>query len=185
MAEPSIRTPRVTIDRAVRAACLSLAGLCVLSTAAVAQTFDKSRYESSTLEAITDRYPSQPGIALNPDLPIRVKVTYTGRFRGLAADTRRLIEAWSAAMTGVDVARGFRRELEVDPGGQRYWLAVQEVLVPVMEAELRAGESVELFVIYIGQIERRHVFLINAFDHDHQNRPRSWHQVPESSPLGR
>lgn len=109
------------------------------------------------------------GISLNPDLPFRVRVTYTGRFRGLAQDTRRLIEAWSAAMAGSDVAGAFRRELDVEHRGQQYWLAVQEVLVPQMAGELRAGEVIDLFVIYIGQIDARHILLINTFDHDHRN----------------
>lgn len=166
------RRRRAAMHRATHLACLALVGLGILATVAVAQTFDSSRYPPSTLEAIVGRYPGRPGIILNPDVPFRVKVTYTGRFRTLAPDTRRLIEAWSAAMAGADVTGAFRRELDVEQRGQRYWLGVQEVLVPQMEGELRLGESIELFVIYIGQIDGRHVFLINAFDHDHRNDPR-------------
>jgi len=166
------RTRRAAMHRATHLACLALVWLGIFSTAAVAQTFNPTRYQPSTLEAIAGQYPGRPGIILNPDLPFRVRVMYTGRFRGLAKDTRRLIEAWSTAMAGADITGAFRRELSVEERGQRYWLAVQEVLVPQMEGELRAGESIELFVIYIGQIDGRHVFLINAFDHDHQNDPR-------------
>ena len=64
------------------------------------------------------------------------------------------------------ITAAFSRELEVSADGQRYWLPVQEVLVRTMSNELRAGETIELFVIYIGQIGARHLFLINAFDHD-------------------
>jgi hypothetical protein len=148
-------------------ACLTLVGLGIPAAAAAAQTFDPSRYQSSTLAAIVGQDPGRPGISLNPDLPFRVRVTYTGRFRSLAQDTRRLIEAWSAAMTGADVAGAFRRELNVEQPGRQYWLAVQEVLVPQMAGELRAGEAIDLFVIYIGQVDARHILLINAFDHDH------------------
>lgn len=164
-----IRTRLTSKRGAAPIVCLALVAL---PAAATAQTFDPSRYQPSTLEAIVGQYPGRPGIVVNPDLPFRVKATYTGRFRGLAQDTRRLIEAWSAAMAGPDVAGAFRRELDVEGRGQRYWLAVQEVLVPLMEGELRAGESIELFVIYIGQIDGHHVLLINAFDHDHRNDPR-------------
>ena len=167
-----VRRRRAALHRAMHLACLALVGLGILATVAVAQTFDSSRYQPSTLEAIVGQYPGRPGIILNPDVPFRVRVTYTGRFRPLAPDTRRLIEAWSAAMAGADVAGAFRRELDVEQRGQRYWLALQEVLVPQMKGELRAGEAIELFVIYIGQIDARHVFLINAFDHDHRNDPR-------------
>jgi hypothetical protein len=166
------RGRQAAMHRATHLVALALVGLGIVSTAAVAQTFNPSRYQPSTLEAIIGLYPGQPGITLNPDLPFRVPVTYTGQFRGLAQDSRRLIEAWSAAMAGADVTGAFRRELAVEEHGQLYWLSVQEVLVPQMKGELRAGESVELFAIYIGQIDGRHVFLINAFDHDHRNGPR-------------
>ncbi len=42
-----------------------------------------------------------------------------------------------------------------------------------MRAELQTGEEIELYMIYIGQINGRHLFLVNAFDHEgpHRTRP--------------
>jgi hypothetical protein len=146
--------------------CLALVGPGIRSEARAAQTFDSSRYQPSTLEVIVEKDAGRRGVTLNPDRPFRVRVMYTGRFRSLAPDTRRLIEAWSTAMAGTDVAGAFRRELNVEHRGQEYWLAVQEVLVPGMTGELHVGEAIDLFVIDIGQIDARHILLINAFDHD-------------------
>jgi membrane protein implicated in regulation of membrane protease activity len=167
-----VRKRRAAMNCATELQSLALVALGILSTTAGVQTFDPSRYQPSTLEAIAAQYPGRRGMVLTPDVPVRVHVTYTGRFRGVADDTRRVIEAWSASMASADMAGAFRRELDVEQRGQRYWLAVQEVLVPQMEGELRPGEAIELFVIYIGQVDRRPIFLINAFDHEHRNDPR-------------
>lgn len=64
---------------------------------------------------------------------------------------------------GVPLA--FRRELKVVEAGIEYWVPVQEVLVPSMKVELGAGQEVELFMIYIGQVAGRHLFLVNEFGH--------------------
>lgn len=35
-----------------------------------------------------------------------------------------------------------------------------------MKRELRRWEEIELFTIYIGQAEGRHIFLVNEFGHE-------------------
>jgi hypothetical protein len=50
--------------------------------------------------------------------------------------------------------------------GVDYWVPVQEVLVPAMKREFRPGEEIELFTIYIGQVDGRHIFLVNEFGHE-------------------
>jgi hypothetical protein len=40
------------------------------------------------------------------------------------------------------------------------------VLRPEVHAELRRGQTIERYTIYVGQIDGRHVFLVNAFDHE-------------------
>ena len=58
----------------------------------------------------------------------------------------------------------FVQELNVYEGGTAYWFPVQEVLVPAMWSEFRLGQRIEVFVISMGHVRGRHVFLINAFD---------------------
>lgn len=53
-----------------------------------------------------------------------------------------------------------------------YWLPLQEVLVPAMMAELRPREEIELYMIYIGQIDGRHLLLVNAFIHEGPRRTK-------------
>ena len=38
--------------------------------------------------------------------------------------------------------------------------------MPSMKRDLRPREEIELFIIYIGQVAGRHIFLVNEFAHE-------------------
>lgn len=145
-------------------------GLAIVATAlagvAAAVDFDQSRYAPAEFHEVTVQYPDRSGVAISPDVPIRTRAPYSGRWRELQPQTRRLLEMWSTAMRVPYIVRHFRRELEVTQGGVQYWVPVQEVLTPAMLAELDRGQTIELYVTYVGQIDGRHLFLLNGFDHE-------------------
>lgn len=154
---------------------LALGGLlCVLALGTSgAAGFDPSRYRPRLLRDVTHEYPAGRGLSLSRDIPVRSTVVYSGQFRDLPEDSRRLIRAWSEAMIVAGITEGFKREVKVREAGLDYWIPVQEVLVPTMTGEPRPGEEIQLFVIYIGQVDGRHLFLVNAFDHiDARHPPR-------------
>jgi hypothetical protein len=130
-----------------------------------AAAFDPSRYRPLLLRDVVRQYPAQRGLSLSPDIPIRLSVVYSGEFRDLQEDSRRLIRAWSESMSAADITDEFKREVKVCEAGVDYWLPVQQILVPIMTRELRPGGEIQLFVIYVGQVDGRHLFLVNAFDH--------------------
>jgi hypothetical protein len=105
-------------------------------------------------------------IILTADVPIRATVIYSGESRAIQDDSRRLITAWAEAMKQPGVLDLFTQEVKVREGDAEYWLPVQRILVRPMTSELRPQEEIEVFVIYVGQVDRRHVFLLNAFEHD-------------------
>lgn len=142
-----------------------LLGVSIL-TLSEASEFDFSRYHPWMMKDVIAKQPMQTGLVVTPDIPIRSKVTYSGEFRNLSESRRRLIAAWGKAMDVPEVPQAFRSELKVFEAGIEYWVPVQEVLVTAMKAELRFKESVELFMIYIGQIAGGHVFLVNEFWHE-------------------
>jgi hypothetical protein len=136
-----------------------------------AAAFDPSRYSPRLLGDVVRQYPVQRGgLSLSPDIPIRSSVVYSGEFRGLLGDSRRLIRAWSESMSAAGITDEFKREVKVREEGVDYWLPVQEVLAPIMLRELRPGEEIQLFVIYVGQVGGRYLFLVNAFDHKDAHR---------------
>ena len=136
-----------------------------------ADDFDTSRYRPDSLGDLTRAYPAQRGLSLVRDVPIRSTVVYSGEFRDLPQDARSLIRAWSESMSVPGITDAFKREVKVRQTGIDYWVPVQEAVAPIMAAELRAGEEIQLFAIYIGQVEGRHLFLINAFDHKDARHP--------------
>lgn len=95
---------------------------------------------------------------------------YSAVFRPLSSESRQLLTRWTE-VTGVDVARLFRQELRVDEGGTVHWLPVQGTLVSHMTSELKAGDTMELFLVYVGQVGGRHLLLVNAFSHGGQTPP--------------
>ncbi len=154
---------------AVSATCL---GVLVPDVSGAAD-FDVSRYRPAQLVDIGDDLPGHHGVSVTPDVPIRTRVSYAGEFRRLPEDGRRLIGAWGDSMGVTGMLEVFRREARVRQGGREYWLPIQEALATAMEAELRAGEMIEVFVISIGRVDGRAVFLVNAFDHEgHQGHRR-------------
>lgn len=60
----------------------------------------------------------------------------------------------------------FQRELKVVEQGIEYWMPIQEILVPAMTAELKPEDEIEVFVILIGQVSGRYMFLVNEFLHE-------------------
>lgn len=146
--------------------------LCLLSDwAGDVSAFDFSRYIPRTIAQLIGEHPAQAGLVTSPDIPIRSKVRYSGEFRPLPDDRRRLIVAWAETMNVPATPQVFRLELKINEAGREYWVPVQEVLVPVMRAELKPQEEIELFLIYIGQFNGRHVLLVNAFNHEGAHRP--------------
>ncbi len=141
--------------------------LCVLVTLfGDASGFDFSRYRPRMMKELIADFEVQKGLVITRDIPIRSKATYSGEFRDLPDDSRRLIAAWASSMNVPGAPQAFRRELKVHEAGTEYWVPAQDVLVRSMTAELRPGEEIELFMIYIGQVDGRHLFLVNEFSHE-------------------
>ncbi len=159
--------PPVTFQGAAGVALLALALFVPRETLG----FDPARYRPQRLGDLVRTRPTEAGIVVTPDEAIRSKVVYSGQSRPLQDDSRRLIAAWAKTMNQPEVPGLFAQEVKVREGDAEYWLPAQRILVRPMTSELRPEEEIEVFVIYIGQVDRRHVFLLNAFEHDGPHPP--------------
>jgi len=73
------------------------------------------------------------------------------------------IAAWADTFQVPQAPPLFQREVRAVEDGIEYWMPVQEILEPAMTAELSPGDEIEVFVIHIGQMSDRQLFLINKF----------------------
>jgi hypothetical protein len=74
----------------------------------------------------------------------------------------------SAQMSREQVAALFRSEGLFREDSTEYWLPVQSQLIPYMKEELRVGDEVTLYLVWIGALksssaELDRVFLVNNF----------------------
>lgn len=156
-------------------AVIALTSPTVSSSASEQVAPDWSRYQPGTIASLIARYPAQAQntLALSPDMPFRMRVRYASEFRELPQDARRLLTAWGTAMSVSGLLQTFRREVKVSEAGAEYWLPVQEHLLHDISVELHRDEEFEVYVIYIGNVDGRHILLINAFDHAHHEKPQT------------
>ena len=105
-------------------------------------------------------------VDLHPGDPLRVTVRYLGKKRNLKAQRGIFIfDMWGKAF-GKDremLARTFQKEIQVEENGRTYWLPIQNVLLDPLEKEVGKNGTLELWIVYIGAIEKDFVFLVNEF----------------------
>jgi len=156
---------------------LSLAALLLLGSAATAQAQEnRDNYQPRTLSQIIEQHRviaanGTSGISLlfSADVfPSRVKVTYMGDKRAIPASRKEFIAEWAKTRK---LDRGtvdlFEDELLFKEGPTEYWLPVQKQVVPFFAEELKNGDVVELYLMWIGSRTENGatdwVFLVNEF----------------------
>lgn len=141
------------------------------TTADAAQPFDRARYRPQTIAALVREYPAGPGMVIVSDVPIRNEAVYSSVFRPFVS------RQWTPPDPRADVmrieaaARVFKQELRVDEAGTTYWLPVQQTLVPHIASELKTGDTIELFLVFVGYADGRTLLVVNAFSHDGPAQP--------------
>lgn len=133
-------------------------------------------YQPATLSEIIARHASHmkdptlpegaPVTTLIPGSdPFRATVIYTGEMRTIGPERKFFIEMWGKA-SGVDpvmLAGAFEKEIQVQEDDRRYWLPIQNVLIPHLQKEVKKNGWVTLFVVFIGATGEDRVFLVNEF----------------------
>ena len=85
-------------------------------------------------------------------LPSRVKVLYDGTTRPLDENKKQVITSWANKFAGAPefYTVPYQTEMLFTEDGESYWLAVRKDSLPRFEQELKKGETVELFLIKLG-----------------------------------
>jgi hypothetical protein len=141
-----------------------------------------ARYKQGTLSGVIKAHSvstggSDEGVNLG-SAPVRARVIYTGISRPTVAAKWQFISFYMDSVGNPEFANKFTTEMLFIENGVKFWLPVQDVLLPYFEEELRAGESVILFAEWIGATYPKrgagglHVFLVNEFERPGTSKPR-------------
>jgi hypothetical protein len=101
--------------------------------------------------------------------PSRVRVTYVGEMRKISLTRKNFIAEWAKTRkVPQDLVGLFEEEVLFKEGQTEYWLPVQKQVIPYFKEELKAGEKVDLYLIWIGARRESEVsdwvFLVNEFE---------------------
>jgi hypothetical protein len=143
----------------------ALAGLS--AHAALAQGFDHSRFQRSTLADLSaklaasaaeqdSRLAHKVGDAIyDAQLPPWiVPATYTGLVRPLAPDELRYVQNSLKAVNLAWMGGLYQQAMLFQADGKNYWLPVQKQLVPYFHKELKARDQIDLYVVQPGGLRR-------------------------------
>lgn len=100
--------------------------------------------------------------------PSRVKVVYTGKSRALTKERIEVIDGWSKSRkVPKEIVDLFEKEVLFVENSVEHWLPVQKQVLAYFEEELKPGQKVELFVMWIGARKEQDkvdwVFVVNEF----------------------
>lgn len=131
---------------------------------------------SEVIKALTSSdMQNQNGVDIG-SRPLKTRVIYSGKSRSIPADKKSLIKFWMQSNKySEEIFKMFDEEFLFVEDSAEYWLPVQNVLIPHFKEEMRAGESVDLFAVWIGITfaepgKRQHVFLVNEFEKPQQTK---------------
>ena len=101
--------------------------------------------------------------------PRRVNVVYSGQVRPVPTAHYEFLEHYFGAILGRSLPPGlFQREVLVSERDLEFWIPIQDQLVPQLESEAAPGDTVLLFVVWLGAFstidgELDWLFMINEF----------------------
>jgi hypothetical protein len=136
------------------------------------------RYQPGTLSAIMQEHDStiraesagkNPSFHFTGDqFPTRARVIYKGESRPVDSTRLEIMRRWgSAFLRDSSIAGDFHREYLFQEGRALLWLPVQDTVASFFARELKPGQPVTLFVMWLGAYYREGTiewaFIVNEF----------------------
>ena len=118
-------------------------------------------YKPGTITAVMNQHDSiVPGdsadgrtsvMVSGDDFPTLARVIYRGESRPLDARRALVMREWSLAfLRDTSMLNDFHREYLFQEGKRALWLPVQDTVASFFSRELRPGQAVRLYVIFLG-----------------------------------
>jgi hypothetical protein len=127
---------------------------------AAAQT-SWDRYKPGTLSAVMDQHDSsiragsvdrRPSwVVTGNQFPTLARVRYRGDSRPVDSIRLEIVRHWGVSfLRDSSIARAFHREYLFQEGNQSLWLPVQDSVARYFARELKPGQDVTLYVLWLG-----------------------------------
>ncbi len=124
-------------------------------------------YKEKSLQDTIDEYidlPASADQAFTPGQSQLVLTAYTGEKRSIPKDREKMVRAWLGLIgQPVDVGDLFLTEMKFLEDGKEHWLPVQKPLITYFESEMRPGEMVWLYTVWVGATKSEFLFVVNEF----------------------
>ena len=136
------------------------------------------RYQPGTLSAITQAHDStiradaagkNPSFHFSGDqFPTKARVIYKGESRAVDSMRLEVVRRWGTAFRrDSSIANDFHREYLFQEGRELLWLPVQDTVASFFARELKPGQPVTLYVMWLGAYYREGTiewaFIVNEF----------------------
>lgn len=145
-------------------------------------------YKPRTLQSIMEAHahdieklePGKKMLVISGDsVPSQVKLVYLGKSRAIAGKRKELLQGWQKSFKAIAPQDPdlFATEMLFREGKKEYWIAIQKPLVEPLPKEVKVGQTVTTYVIWMGAIGDDEgwewLFAMNEFDTPEPERPSS------------
>lgn len=148
--------------------------IILLSTSvSLAGEFDYSAYEPSSVPEIIEEHRDiffKEGEMVDFHFSAilfkyRITVEFTKKLREIKPEKKLFVEKWVKSFkydpAFIDV---YKHELLIQVDGTDYWIPIQEQLLPYMGNELVVGSKFDLYIIFVGTVKDKWMFLATEFN---------------------
>jgi hypothetical protein len=149
-----------------------------IGTFTQATGFDVAAYRRATIPQILEKHKTAECRRTKPRESIysiyghkyRIVTHFSRELRPLGAETREFLAHYGKSVRwNSDVVEMYQNEFLVQEQGKDYWVPVQEHLIPAMGKELKQGQRFELYLVLVGSIDNRCLFIATEFDPNPKN----------------
>ena len=153
-----------------------LAIIFTLASSNALGQFNHAAYDPATFRSIIDQHaPDFIGgetdkNAVNLSAVIfkyRVTAPFSSEVRPLS-ETKKSAIGWWVKMLKLPESMGdlHLNEIKLTEGENEHWVVMQEPLYPQMKKELKLGQEVDYYIVFIGTVNNKFIFLGADFQHD-------------------
>ena len=98
------------------------------------------------------------------DILFSSEVAWHGAVRKTAPANYELMRRWTKKIGDAPAVTKYKEQVALSEAGSLRWFTIPEGLLPYMQMELRPGDRVVLFLVYVGCSDRKPLLSIDEYE---------------------